>query len=90
MKTSIINYKQHFIKNQPIAKATYTQTRNTRETGKQSIADSQAIRVKRICSINLEFESHINTIKDQFVECGMKKLCLKIKSRKLKTEGFFL
>ena len=37
VKTSITNYKQHFMKNQPIAKAICTQTRNTRDKLKESI-----------------------------------------------------
>ena len=37
---------------------------------KESIAYSQALCVKRICSTDSEFEAHINTIKDQFVKRG--------------------
>ena len=41
---------------------------------KESIPYSQALRAKRICSTNSEFETHINTIKDQFVTRGYEKL----------------
>ena len=40
---------------------------------KEIIAYNQALRFKRICFANSEFESHINTIKDQFVKCGYEK-----------------
>ena len=40
---------------------------------KESIPYSQALRTKRICSTNSEFEAHINTIEDQFVKRGYKK-----------------
>ena len=41
---------------------------------KESIPYSQALRATRICSTNSEFETHINTIKDQFVTRGYEKL----------------
>ena len=37
---------------------------------KENIAYSQALRVKRSCSTNFEFEAHMNTITDQFVKRG--------------------
>ena len=37
---------------------------------KESIPYSQALRVKRICPINSEFEAHIHAIQDQFVKRG--------------------
>ena len=37
---------------------------------KESIAYSQALRVKRICFTNSELEVHINIFKDQFVKSG--------------------
>ena len=40
---------------------------------KESVPYTQALRVKRICSTNSEFEAHINTIKDQFVKRGYEK-----------------
>ena len=39
---------------------------------KESIAYSQVLGVKIICSTNSEFETHINTMKDQFLKSGYK------------------
>ena len=70
-KISIINYKQHSRKNQPIAKA-HANSEHPRLL-KESIAYSQALRVKRICSTNSKFEAHVNTIRDQFVKRAYEK-----------------
>ena len=43
---------------------------------KEGIAYSQELRAKRVGSTNLEFEAHINTIKDQFVKRGYEKLLI--------------
>ena len=70
---SIINYKQHFIK-KPADRQSYLHANSEhRRSLKENIPYSQALRVKRICSINSEFEAHINTIKDQFVKRGYEK-----------------
>ena len=59
--------KIRLFKNQPIAEAIYTQTRSPehRRSFKESIAYRQVLRDKRIYFTNFEFETQINTMKDQ-------------------------
>ena len=61
--------KIRLFKNQPIAEAIYTQTRSPehRRSFKESIAYRQVLSDKRIYFTNFEFETQINTIKDQLV-----------------------
>ena len=70
----IINYKQHFtIK--PTDRQSYLQANLEQPRSlKESIPYSQALRVKIICSTNSKFQTHINTIKDQFVKREYEKL----------------
>ena len=42
-------------------------------SSKENITYSQALRDKRICSTNSEFEAHINTIKDPFVNMNTRR-----------------
>ena len=58
---------------------------------KESAAYSQALRVKRICSTNSEFEVHINIIKYQFVKHGYEETLFENQIEKVEElDGSFL
>ena len=54
---------------------------------KESIPYSQALPVKRICSINSEFEAHINTIQDQFAKRGYENTLIENEIKKVAKLG---